>query len=86
MGAYYIADCHACRVTTMIGKYTREGAEAAFASWRKDHADHDAELTTDYDEYAEARRDGRRVVADGYYGLETVQETQPYVETERASG
>ena len=82
MGAYYIADCHTCRVTTMFGKYTREGAEALFESWRKDHVGHDAEVTSDYNEYADARRQGRRVVAVGYYGLETVQEAEPYVEIE----
>ncbi|WP_235218529.1 hypothetical protein [Paenibacillus sp. FSL R7-269] len=73
-------------MTTMFGKYTREGAEVAFDTWRKDHVGHDAELTTDYDEYAEARRDGRRVVAEGYYGLETVQEAEPYVEITYSGG
>lgn len=86
MGAYFIADCHTCRTTTMFGKYTRAGAEAVFESWRKDHVGHDAELTTDYDEHAEARRNGRRVVAVGYYGLETEDvagpDAEPYAEIE----
>jgi hypothetical protein len=64
----------------MFGKYTREGAEAAFETWRKDHAGHDAELTTDYDEYAEAKRDGQRVIAVGYYGLEMVKDVGPNAE------